>query len=66
MKHRKFESASSSIPASAGIGLRAPHYEDILQQRPDIGWFEVHSENYFGDGGKPHYYLEKIRQLFTL
>ena len=37
-----------------------------MQQRPDIGWFEVHSENYFGDGGKPHYYLEKIRQHYPI
>ena len=66
MKHRKYKPAISTIPANAGIGLRAPHYEDILQKLPDIGWFEVHSENYFGAGGKPHYYLEKIRQHYPL
>lgn len=30
-----------------GIGLRSPHYDDICQQRPALGWLEVHSENYF-------------------
>lgn len=52
---------ASPIPARAGIGLRAAHYLDVLEQRPATGWFEVHSENYFGGGGKPLHYLEKIR-----
>lgn len=39
------------IPARAGIGLRAPHYRELLERQPDIGWVEVHSENYFGEGG---------------
>ena len=32
-----------------GVGLRSPHYHDILEQKPNIGWFEVHSENYLVD-----------------
>ncbi|MFI4938308.1 MAG: DUF692 domain-containing protein, partial [Candidatus Berkiellales bacterium] len=51
-----------NILKGAGIGLRAPHYQDIIDHKPNIGWFEIHSENYFGKGGKPHYYLEQIRQ----
>ncbi|MGR9108117.1 MAG: MNIO family bufferin maturase [Gammaproteobacteria bacterium] len=39
-----------SIPASAGIGLRAPHFTEFLERRPAIEWVEVHSENYFGNG----------------
>lgn len=58
--------SSRLIPARAGIGLRAQHYQDILNHKPDIGWLEVHTENYFGAGGKPHYYLEKIRQDYPL
>ena len=54
------------LPARAGIGLRAPHYREILETRPDIGWVEVHSENYFGDGGQPLHYLERIRALYPL
>jgi uncharacterized protein (UPF0276 family) len=56
----------SSIPASAGIGLRAPHYRDILALLPDIGWVEVHSENYFGPGGPPLFYLEQVRKHYPL
>lgn len=54
------------IPASAGIGLRAPHYLDVLEMRPDIAWLEAHSENYFGDGGLSLYYLSKIRADYRI
>ncbi|MBL1278414.1 MAG: DUF692 domain-containing protein [Ectothiorhodospiraceae bacterium] len=37
-----------NIPARAGIGLRALHFDDVLKQLPDVAWFEAHSENYFG------------------
>ena len=39
------------IPAIAGIGLRTPHQEQLVRERPLVGWLEVHSENYFADGG---------------
>ena len=50
------------IPARAGVGLKPEHYQDILETRPNIGWFEVHAENYMGDGGAPHHYLSLIRE----
>lgn len=56
----------SAIPACAGIGLRAAHYRDVLETRPAVGWLEVHSENYFGAGGKPLHYLEQIRSHYPL
>ncbi len=54
------------IPRRAGIGLRAPHYRALLATLPDIGWLEVHSENYFGDGGQPLHYLERARSHYPL
>ena len=45
----------------AGIGLRSEHYRNILEDRPTVPWFEVLTENYFGDGGLPLYYLERVR-----
>lgn len=56
----------SSIPACAGIGLRAEHYDTLLETLPAVGWLEVHSENYFGAGGKPLDYLERIRAHYPL
>ena len=49
-----------------GIGLRTPHYSEFLEKRPGVAWVEVHSENYFGEGGKPLYFLEKIRQHYPI
>ena len=57
---------SAIIPARAGIGLRAAHYADLIASKPAIGWLEVHSENYFGAGGSPLFYLEAARALYPL
>ncbi|HRD98989.1 MAG TPA: DUF692 family protein, partial [Rubrivivax sp.] len=35
----------------AGIGLRQPHYAQLLQSPPPLAFVEVHAENFFGDGG---------------
>jgi uncharacterized protein (UPF0276 family) len=58
--------AVDKIPPRAGIGLRAAHYQELLDELPATGWLEVHSENYFGDGGKPLYYLERLRAHYPL
>ena len=58
--------AAARIPARAGIGLRAPHYRDVLESLPAVGWLEVHSENYFGEGGAPLHFLERIRARYPL
>lgn len=51
-----------SIPARTGLGLRAPHYADVIDSCPRVGFFEVHSENFFGAGG---YALEVLDQVRT-
>jgi len=49
-----------------GLGLRAPHFTEILESSPPIDWFEATSENYFGIdngcGARPLKVLEKIRK----
>lgn len=68
MKSDRFH--DSPIPAMAGVGLKPDHYKDILARRPEdlseIGFFEIHAENYMGEGGAPHYYLAQIRERFPL
>jgi uncharacterized protein (UPF0276 family) len=54
------------IPARAGVGLKPEHYDAVLEDHPDIGWFEVHPENYMGDGGAPHYYLSRVRANYPV
>ncbi|MDH3370335.1 MAG: DUF692 domain-containing protein [Gammaproteobacteria bacterium] len=56
----------SPIPAKAGIGLRAEHYREVTDSLPTVGWLEVHSENYFGDGGAPLEYLERAREHYPI
>jgi uncharacterized protein (UPF0276 family) len=55
-----------AIPARAGIGLRAVHHDALLTMRPDVGWLEAHSENYFADGGAQVDYLMRLRELYPL
>jgi uncharacterized protein (UPF0276 family) len=57
---------ASRLPARAGLGLKAEHYGTILDSRPDVGFFEVHAENYMGAGGPPHRYLEAITAQYPL
>lgn len=59
-------SCPKAIPARAGVGLKAEHYQAILGTKPDIGWFEIHAENYMGAGGPPHHYLERIREHYPI
>lgn len=55
-----------TIPLRAGVGLKAEHYRTIIESAPDIGFFEVHAENYMGAGGPPHRYLAEIRDRYPL
>jgi len=55
-----------AVPPRAGVGLKPSHYRTILDSAPDIGFFEVHAENYMGAGGPPHRYLETIRANYPL
>jgi uncharacterized protein (UPF0276 family) len=50
----------------AGVGLRAPHYSEFLGGRPAAGWIEVHSENYFGAGGRDRRVLERLRRDYPV
>jgi uncharacterized protein (UPF0276 family) len=57
---------TQTIPARAGIGLRGPHYQEVLSTLPAVAWWEVHSENFFADGGASVAYLDKLRRHYPL
>ena len=57
---------SFPIPARAGVGLKPEHINDILESNAEIGFFEVHAENYMGAGGMPHAQLSAIRQKYPI
>lgn len=52
---------AAPIPASAGVGLRFPHHKPVLAGEAKAAWFEVHPENYLGDGVIPEI-LERVRR----
>ena len=52
--------------SGVGIGLRASHYREFLDARPQVDWLEVHSENYFGDGGYDLHVLEHVRTHYPV
>lgn len=49
-----------------GIGLRIPHYNHILSQKPTVDWFEIISENYMVDGGRPLEILDQILEQYQV
>ncbi len=49
-----------------GIGLRAPHYYQILREKPKIDWLEVHTENFMIDGGPLLDILFSIREIYPI
>ncbi|MES2050068.1 MAG: DUF692 domain-containing protein [Pseudomonadota bacterium] len=49
-----------------GVGLRSKHYRDFLNGPIAIDWLEVHSENYFGDGGYDLHVLQQLRRDYPL
>ncbi len=57
---------SDRLPHRAGLGLKPQHYDEIHEQAPQVGFFEVHAENYMGDGGPPHRHLDAIRERYPL
>ena len=50
----------------AGIGLRQPHLAALLDSRPALAFVEVHSENYFGDGGAALAGLQAARAAYPV
>lgn len=57
---------ASGLPARAGLGLKPQHFREILETLPDIGFFEIHAENYLVEGGPFHHYLTLIRERYPL
>lgn len=57
---------SFGLPARAGLGLKTEHFREVLGSQPDIGFFEIHAENYMVAGGPFHHYLGLIREQYPL
>lgn len=55
-----------NAPPLIGIGLRGAHYREMLDQRPAVDWLEVHTENYFADGGWDLHVLRTLREDYPV
>jgi hypothetical protein len=67
LKHLIWNEKTVKLPLKlTGIGLRAVHYQEFLAKPPAIAWLEIHSENYFADGGKALFMLEKLRHDYPI
>jgi uncharacterized protein (UPF0276 family) len=49
-----------------GIGLRIPHYNHIFERKPVVDWFEIISENFMVDGGRPLHVLDQILEQYRV
>lgn len=55
-----------TLPTRAGVGLKPAHFLDVLAKPQNIGFFEVHAENYMVPGGPFHHYLGLIRERYPI
>lgn len=60
------QAQAPGLPRRAGLGLKSEHFQQVLATLPDIGFFEVHAENYMVAGGPFHHYLGLIRKHYAL
>ena len=65
-QHTVSHAQAPGLPCRAGLGLKSEHFTEVLQTLPDVGFFEVHAENYMVAGGPFHHYLGLIRQQYSL
>jgi len=60
--------ATSSADQSdwVGIGWRQPHYRELLERRPSLAFIEVHSENFYAEGGAALAVLQRGRDQYPV
>ncbi len=63
MANHRFTNGKS---LGTGIGLRVPHYDHILREKPAVDWFEIISENYMVAGGRPLAVLDAIMDQYQV
>jgi uncharacterized protein (UPF0276 family) len=57
---------AADLPPRAGVGFKPEHFEAILADPAGVAFFEIHAENYMGQGGPPHRRLEALRARYPL
>lgn len=57
---------TGGVELATGIGLRSPHFQHILAEKPTVSWFEIISENFMVDGGRPLAVLDLILEQYRV
>ncbi|GAB3487497.1 MNIO family bufferin maturase [Marinomonas epiphytica] len=60
------QAQSPRFLSRSGISLKPNYYQSILTDQPDVGFFELHAENYLRPGGPARYFLNKIREVYPI
>jgi uncharacterized protein (UPF0276 family) len=60
-----FDTLAKGLPARPGVGYKAQHFNDILENPDPVEWLEIHAENYMGDGGRPLAQLRHLAERFA-
>jgi len=56
----------AALPACPGVGYKAQHYTQIMEDTGPLGWLEIHAENYMGYGGRPIAQLRHLSERFPI
>ncbi|WCN09315.1 DUF692 domain-containing protein [Marinomonas mediterranea] len=54
------------IDDQLGLGLRSTHFSHILNENPNVSWFEIISENFMDSGGRPRHMLNQIAERYPI
>lgn len=49
-----------------GVGLRVPHFAEVLERPVHVDWFEIISENFMATEGRPMRVLEQVRRDYPV
>lgn len=55
-----------ALPNGAGVGYKAQHYSDLIEDPAPVEWLEIHAENYMGGGGRPLAQLRHLSERFAI
>ena len=59
-----FDTVVTPLPRRPGVGYKAEHFNDIIEDKSTVGWLEIHAENYMGEGGRPLAQLRHLSEKF--
>lgn len=59
-KHRR------QFPKQSGVSFKPQYFSALIEQKPQIGFVEIHAENYLSAGGPLRHYLQQVRQYYPV